>query len=89
MFVAWILNFLVNLRKIICLEPYMKLESQEKEVFFYQNMHFLQARLFKGQIQIRNKSFQFTAYLCATPYTVIFTQDIKRKVQHANLLKFY
>ncbi len=51
-----------------------------------------QVRLFKGQIQIRNKSFQFTAYLCATPatpYTVIFTQDIKKISNMHTLLKFY
>ncbi len=40
MFVAWILNFQVNLRKIISLEPHMKLGSQLNEVFFYQNMDF-------------------------------------------------
>ncbi len=32
MFMAWILNFQVNLRKIISLEPHMKLERQVNEV---------------------------------------------------------
>ncbi len=33
-FVCWILNFQVNLRKIISLEPHMKLKSLVHEVFF-------------------------------------------------------
>jgi hypothetical protein len=33
-FVCWILNFQVNLRKIISLEPHMKLKSLVNEVFF-------------------------------------------------------
>ncbi len=45
MFVAWILNFQVNLRKIISLEPPMKLESHVNEVFFYQNIHFYMPKL--------------------------------------------
>ncbi len=45
MFVSWILNFLVNLRKIISLESHMKLESIVNEVFFYQNMYFLHAKI--------------------------------------------
>jgi hypothetical protein len=43
MFVSWIFNFLVNLRKIICLEPNMKLDSIVNEVFLYQNMYFCAA----------------------------------------------
>ncbi len=33
-FVCWILNFQVNLRKIISLEPHMKLKSLVDEKFF-------------------------------------------------------
>jgi tryptophan-rich sensory protein len=44
-----------------------------------------QVRLSKGQTQIRNKSFQLTAYLFATPYTVIFTQE--KKFQHAHIIE--
>ncbi len=45
MFVSWIFNFLVNLRKIISLEPHMKLDSIVNEVFLYQNMYFLYAKI--------------------------------------------
>ncbi len=44
-----------------------------------------QVKFFKGQTQIRNKSFQLTAYLCATPLTVIFTQE--KKFQHAHIIE--
>ncbi len=37
-FVCWILNFQVNLRKIISLEPHMKLKSLVNEAFYKQNM---------------------------------------------------
>ncbi len=47
MFMAWILNFQVNLRKIISLEPHMKLERQVNEVFCYQNVHFLHAKIIR------------------------------------------
>ncbi len=45
MFVSLILNFQVNLRKIISLEPHMKLESLVNVVFFYQNMYFFHAKI--------------------------------------------
>ncbi len=45
-FVCWILNFQVNLRKKISLEPRMKLKSLVNEVFFYQNMSFYMQKLF-------------------------------------------
>ncbi len=45
MFVSWILNFLVNVRKIISLEPHMKLKSIVIEVFLYQNMYFVHAKI--------------------------------------------
>jgi hypothetical protein len=45
MFVSWILNFQVNLRKIISWEPHKKLESLVNEIFSYQKMYFLQAKL--------------------------------------------
>ena len=45
MFAAWILNFRVTLRKIISLEPHMKLERLVNEVFFYQNIFFLHAKI--------------------------------------------
>ncbi len=46
-FVSWILNFQVILRKIISLEPYMKLESLVNGVFLYQNMYFLHAKIIR------------------------------------------
>ncbi len=45
MFVSWIFNFLVNLRKIISLEPHMKLDSIVNEVILYQNIYFLYAKI--------------------------------------------
>ena len=65
MFVAWILNFQVNLRKIISLEPHMKLESQVNEVFFYQNMHFLHAKIIcRRRHRRRRKIVGKTANIC-------------------------
>ena len=45
MFVTWILNFQLNLRKIISLEHPMKLERLVDEVFFYQNMYNLHVKI--------------------------------------------
>ncbi len=56
MFVAWILNFQVNLRKIISLEPHMKLESQ--------NMHFIHAKI----IRRRRKIVEKTAIICKVAF---------------------
>jgi hypothetical protein len=46
-FVSLILNFQVILRKIISLEPHMKLESLVNGVFLYQNMYFLHAKIIR------------------------------------------
>jgi hypothetical protein len=46
-FVSLILNFQVILRKVISLEPYMKLESLVNGVFLYQNMYFLHAKIIR------------------------------------------
>ncbi len=65
MFVAWILNFQVTLRKIISLEPHMKLESQVNEVFFYQNIHFLHANIIRRRRHRRcQKIVRKTANIC-------------------------
>jgi hypothetical protein len=65
MFVAWILNFQVNLRKIISLEPHVKLESQVDEVFFYQNMHFLHDKIIRRRgHRRRRKIVGKTANIC-------------------------
>ncbi len=45
MFLSWIFNILVNLRKIISLEPHMNLDSLVNEVFLYQNKYFLMQKL--------------------------------------------
>ncbi len=45
MFAAWILNFQVTWRKIVSLEPPMKLERLVNEVFFYQNIYFLHTKI--------------------------------------------
>ena len=47
MFVTWILNFQLNLRKIISLEHPMKLERLVDEVFFYQNMNYLHVEIIR------------------------------------------
>ncbi len=47
MFVTWILNFQLNLRKIISLEHPMKLERLVDEVFFYQNMYYLHVEMIR------------------------------------------
>ncbi len=52
-FVSWILKFQVILRKIISLEPYMKLESLVNGVFLYQNMYFLHAKIIRCRRQRR------------------------------------
>jgi hypothetical protein len=44
-FVSLIHNFQVILRKIISIEPHMKLESLVNGVFLYQNMYFLHAKI--------------------------------------------
>ena len=65
MFVAWILNFQVNLRKIISLDPHMKLESQKNEVFYNQNMHFLHAKIIRRRRhRRRRKIVGKTANIC-------------------------
>ncbi len=65
MFVAWILNFQVNLRKIVSLEPHMKIESQVDEVFLYQNMHFLRAKIIRRRRhRRRRKIVGKTANIC-------------------------
>ncbi len=63
MFVAWILNFQFNLRKIISLEPHMKLESQVNDVFFYQNMPFLHTKIIRRHRR-RWKIVGKTANIC-------------------------
>jgi negative regulator of genetic competence, sporulation and motility len=47
MFVTWILNFQLNLRKIISLEHPMKLERLVDEVFSYQNMYYLHVKIIR------------------------------------------
>ncbi len=65
MFVTWILNFQLNLRKIISLESHMKLESQVNEVFFYQNIHFKHAKIIRCPRHRRRwKKIEKTAIFC-------------------------
>ncbi len=45
MFVSWFSNFFVNLRKRISLEPHTKLDIFVAEVFLYQNMYVLHAKI--------------------------------------------
>ncbi len=52
MFVSWALNFQVNLRKKIFLEPHVKLEWLVNEVFFYQNIHFLHTKIIRSRQKI-------------------------------------
>ena len=55
MFAAWTLNFQVTLRKIIFLEPHMKLERLVNEVFFYQNIYFLHAKIVRRRHRRRRR----------------------------------
>jgi hypothetical protein len=65
MFVAWILNFQVNFKKIISLEPHMKLESKVNEVFFYHNIHFLHAKIIRRRRHCRRRKIVGkTANIC-------------------------
>ncbi len=65
MFVSWMFNFLVNLRKIISLEPHVKLDSIVNEVFHYQNMNFLYAKIIHCcRHQRRKKIVKKTAKFC-------------------------
>ena len=55
MFVTWILNFQLNLRKIISLEHPMKLERLVDEVFFYQNIYYLHVKIIRRRRRRRRR----------------------------------
>jgi hypothetical protein len=55
MFASWIMNFQVTFRKIISLEPHMKLERLVNEVFFYQNMHFFHVKIVRRRRRRRRR----------------------------------
>ena len=65
MFVTWILNFQLNLRKIISLEPHMKLKSLVNEVFFKQNLWFLHEKIFQRRRRCcRQNTVEKTTKFC-------------------------
>ncbi len=51
MFASWI----VNLRKIIPLEPHMKLERLVDKVFFFYNMYFVHAKIIRHRCHRRRR----------------------------------
>jgi hypothetical protein len=70
MFASLFLNFKVNFRKIISLDPPMKLERLADEVFFYQNMYFLHAKIIRRRRTIVSKTENFFGL-------TIYTYNIK------------
>ncbi len=65
MFASWLLNFQVNFKKIIFLEPLLKLERLVKEVFFYQNICVLHAKIVHHcHRRRRRKIVRKTANIC-------------------------
>ncbi len=65
MLASWILKFQVTLRKIFSLEPRMKLERLVNEVFFYQNIYFLHAKIVRRRNRRRRRKIvRKTANIC-------------------------
>ncbi len=67
MFASWILNCQVNFKKIFSLETPVKLEGLVNDVFFYENMNFIYAKIIHRRRRRRRrkgvrKFFNITFY---------------------------